>query len=82
MKTVTVYSKNACASCVMVKKYLTVKNVGYTEINTDEQPEVLAEVMRLSGAATMPVVVVEDAAAATKAVSVGYKPAQLANLIA
>ncbi|MBL8159379.1 glutaredoxin family protein [Candidatus Saccharibacteria bacterium] len=81
MKTVTVYSKNACASCNMVKKWLTLKQVAYTEINTDEKPDVLPEVMRISGAATMPVIIVEDESG-EKAVSVGYNPSRLAGIVA
>lgn len=79
MKKVTVYSKNACASCVMVKKWLAMKQVQYDEINTDEHPETLPHVMKISGASTLPVVVVEDEA--NTAVSIGYKPGQLAALV-
>ncbi len=81
MKQVTVYSKNACASCVMVKKWLTIKKIEYTEVNTDMHPEALEDAVKLSGAATMPVIVVEDSETLAKHISVGYKPAQLASLV-
>lgn len=36
---VTVYSKNNCMQCRMVKKFLNDKGVEFTEINIDEQPD-------------------------------------------
>lgn len=84
MKRVTIYSQNACASCVMVKKWLTIKKIGYNEINLDEHPDQREYVQRISGSSTVPVVVVEnetDGAEIQKSISVGYKPAQLATLI-
>lgn len=78
MKKVTVYSQNSCASCQMVKKWLTMKKVDYTEVNLDDQPEQRDHVMKISGSATVPVVLIEDDATGEKTVSVGYKPAQLA----
>lgn len=77
MKKVTVYSQNSCASCMMVKKWLTMKKVDYAEINLDDHPEQREQVMKMSGSATVPVVVIEDETTKTKTVSVGYKPAQL-----
>lgn len=77
MKKVTIYSRTTCASCSMVKKYLTHKNVEYAEVNLDEHPSLEEGVMKLSGAATVPVVVIEDEQTNETSVSVGYKPAQL-----
>lgn len=81
MKKVTVYSKNACASCMMVKKWLQMKQTQYEEVNTDEHPEVLEHVMKISGAATLPVVLIEDDQANSQTISIGYKPGQLASAI-
>ncbi|HEX6462319.1 MAG TPA: glutaredoxin family protein [Candidatus Saccharimonadales bacterium] len=78
MKKITVYSKNACASCMMVKKWLHMKQAHYEEINTDEHPETLEYVMKISGAATLPVVLIEDDQANNQTISIGYKPGQLA----
>lgn len=36
---ITVYSKNNCVQCKMVKKQLTANNIDFQEINVDEQPE-------------------------------------------
>lgn len=79
MKRVTVYSQSSCASCVMVKKWLTMKKVDYSEVNLDEQPDQREHVMKLSGSATVPVVVIEDEETQQTTISVGYKPAQLAT---
>lgn len=79
MKRVTVYSQNSCASCVMVKKWLTMKKVDYSEVNLDEQPDQREHVMKLSGSATVPVVVIENEETQQTTISVGYKPAQLAT---
>lgn len=81
MKKVTIYSQNSCASCMMVKKWLTMKKVGYTEINLDEQPEKREHVMKVSGSATVPVVLIETDDSQQPIVSVGYKPAQLSTIL-
>ena len=78
MKRVTVYSQNSCASCQMVKKWLTMKKVEYSEVNLDDQPAQREHVMKISGSATVPVVVIEDTDTNETLISVGYKPAQLA----
>lgn len=81
MKKVTVYSQNSCASCVMVKKWLTMKKVEYSEVNLDEQPDQREKVMQISGASTVPVVVIEDDATDETTISIGYKPGQLAAAV-
>ncbi len=65
---------------MMVKKWLSLKNVSYDEINTDEKPELLPYIMEISGAATMPVIVVEGEHE-QKSISIGYKPGQLAAMV-
>ena len=37
---VTVYSKNNCMQCKMVKKWLSEHEIAFDEINIDEQPEI------------------------------------------
>lgn len=81
MKNVTIYSQNACASCMMVKKWLSMKHVEYSEINLDEKPEERQHVMELSGSSTVPVVLIEDTDSDRRTISIGYKPAQLATAI-
>lgn len=77
--TVTIYSGNDCAYCVMVKKYLTMKKVEYTEINVDDQPDRRQEAIDLSGAMTVPVTVFEKDG--NKEVVIGYNPGALASAL-
>lgn len=80
-KNITIYTTNTCAYCVMVKKWLAGKGIGYDEVNLDESPERAQEAYEVSGQLAVPVTVVtkEDD---TKQVIVGYNLAQLAPAIA
>jgi len=80
-KNITIYTTNSCASCNMVKKYLGMKGVTYDEVNVEQNPERQAEAIALSGASTVPVIVItkdDDA----KEVVVGYNLAKLAPAVA
>ena len=80
-KDITSYTTNTCADCVMVKRWLQSKGVGYNEVNLDENPDRQAEALELSGALTVPVTVVtkqDD----SKEVVIGYNLAQLAPALA
>ncbi|HEX8763237.1 MAG TPA: glutaredoxin family protein [Candidatus Saccharimonadales bacterium] len=80
-KNVTIFTTNTCASCMMVKKYLTTKGVSYDEVNVDQNPERQAEATAMSGVTTVPVTVVtrqDD----SKEVVVGYNLAKLAPAVA
>lgn len=84
MKQVTVYTTTTCASCEMVKKYLKTKGVDFSLVNMDEEPtEVRQRVIEMSGAMTVPVVVVEDKDDdnAPKNITVGWNPARLAAAV-
>ena len=81
-KKVTIYSRIDCASCGMVKKYLTMKNVDYNVIDLDEHPELAAEVMAKSGVQTIPVTMVQDEATNKESIIVGWNPGKLAEAIA
>jgi len=81
VKNITIFTTNTCAYCVMVKKYLTAKGMGYEEVNLDQNPERQAEALQLSGALTVPVTVVtkqDD----SREVVIGYNLAKLAPAIA
>ena len=80
-KTITIYTTNACAYCVMVKKFLTIKGQEYNEVNLDDEPERRQEAVELSGAMTVPVTVIENGDG-MKNVTVGYNPTQLASALA
>ena len=80
-KNITIFTSNTCAYCVMVKKYLTAKGVGYEEVNIDEHPERQKDAYELSGQLAVPVTVVtkqDD----SKEVVVGYNLARLAPAVA
>jgi glutaredoxin 3 len=83
-KTITIYTTNTCAYCDMVKKFLNSKGVSYTVVNMDEEPaEVRQRVIEMSGAMTVPVIVVADEAndAAPKNITIGWNPAKLAAAV-
>lgn len=81
VKNITIFTTNTCAYCVMVKRYLATKGMGYEEVNLDTNPERQAEALQISGALTVPVTVItkEDD---SREVVVGYNLAKLAPAIA
>jgi glutaredoxin len=81
VKKVTIFTRDTCAYCGMVKKYLGAKGHTWEEVNLDQNPERQAEALELSGALTVPVTIVtkqDD----TREVIVGYNLAQLAPAVA
>lgn len=80
-KNITIFTTNTCAYCLMVKKYLGSKNIGYEEVNLDEHPERQKEAYEISGQLAVPVTVItkEDD---SKEVVVGYNLAKLAPAVA
>lgn len=80
-KKITIFTTNTCAYCVMVKKWLGNKGHQYEEVNLDEQPERREEVLKMSGAMTVPVTIVtknDD----SQEVVVGFNLAKLAPAVA
>ncbi len=80
-KDITIFTTNTCSYCGMVKRFLDMKGMKYDVVNLDENPERQAEVMRISGALTVPITVVtkqDD----TQEVVVGYNLSRLAPAIA
>lgn len=75
-KNITVYTTNACAYCMMVKKYLDSKGQTYSVINLDEQPDQREKVEAISGVKTVPVTVIE-AENSEPNVTIGWNPSQL-----
>ena len=80
-KNITIFTRNACAYCGMVKKYLAAKGHRYEEVNLDQDPRRQAEAMKLSGALTVPVTVVtkEDD---SRQVIIGYNLTKLVPAVA
>ena len=81
MSKITMYTTTTCASCNMVKKWLTMKSQEWEEVHLDEHPARQQEAIDLSGSSTVPVTVVEKANG-IKSVIVGFNPARLAEAIA
>ncbi len=75
-KNITVYTTNACAYCMMVKKYLDSKGESYQVINLDEQPDQRDKVEAISGVKTVPVTVIE-AENSEPSVTIGWNPSKL-----
>mgnify|MGYP003586443021 CR=1 FL=1 len=81
VKSIIMYTTTTCAYCVMVKKWLKMKKLEFTEVNIDEQPERAQEAFEISGQMAVPVTVVtkdDD----TQDVIVGYNIAKLAPAVA
>jgi glutaredoxin len=80
-KNITIYTTNTCAYCVMVKKWLSSKNMSYEEVNLDTNPERAQEAIEISGQMAVPVTVItkdDD----SKEVVVGYNLAKLVPAVA
>lgn len=80
-KNITIYTTNTCASCATVKRYLDAKGHTYEVVNLDEQPDQRQKVIEISGAQTVPVIVVENGAG-TPNITVGWNPGKLAAALA
>ncbi|OFI47742.1 NrdH-redoxin [Floricoccus tropicus] len=70
---VTVFSKNNCMQCKMVKKWLSDKEIQFQEINLDEQPEYVEKVKEM-GFMAAPIIAKDDLSFS------GFRPAELAKL--
>ncbi len=80
-KKITIFTTNTCSYCGMVKKYLDMKGLKYEVINLEEHPHRQAEVLKMSGALTVPITIVtkqDD----SQEVIIGYNLSRLAPAIA
>ena len=57
---VTIYTRDTCAPCVNVKKLFALKQVEYEEKNVDHDPKLMDEVIRLSGMAVVPCILIGE----------------------
>ena len=71
---VTVFSKNNCMQCNMVKKWLVDKAVQFKEINIDDEPQYIDHVKEM-GFMAAPIIVKDSLSFS------GFHPAELAKLI-
>lgn len=60
MPSVKVYTRTTCAPCQMLKHWLKNKNVPYTEVNVDEDPKLMDEVIKRTGIQMVPMIEVGD----------------------
>lgn len=83
-KTITVYSTSTCAYCVMAKKWLAGKRLAYEEVNLEQHPERVREMVELSGQMGVPVIVLkdDDEKHPRTEVVVGFNPPKLVELVA
>lgn len=54
MNNVTVYTTNTCPYCTMVKNFLDDKNISYKEVNVENSPEKMMEIMQKTGQMGVP----------------------------
>jgi glutaredoxin len=54
---ITIYTTKNCAQCVPVKKYLTMQNIDYKEIDVTDDTEKRSELYDLTGYTRVPVTV-------------------------
>lgn len=81
-KKITVYTRNNCAYCTQVKRYLDIKKQEYDVVNLDENPDVESMVVAQSGARTVPVVMITDEKGDRSVASIGWNPGALSSAIA
>lgn len=61
MPSVKVYTRTTCAPCRALKHWLQSKNIPYTELNADNDPALVEEVVQKSGYQQFPCTIVGDA---------------------
>ena len=59
-KVVTIFSTPHCVSCKALKKWLDGKEVEYTVVDLEENPDRQAEVLQKSGSLSVPVTFITD----------------------
>ncbi|MEX1198638.1 MAG: glutaredoxin domain-containing protein [Pseudohongiellaceae bacterium] len=60
MPEITVYSRRICSFCNAAKQLLQNRGYEYHEVNLDEHPELMADIMRRSGQRTVPQIFVGE----------------------
>jgi len=59
MSVITVYTKNSCPYCELLKKFLDMKGARYKTINMDEDLDAMQQIIELSGKAIAPTTIIE-----------------------
>ncbi|MDO8846178.1 MAG: glutaredoxin 3 [Methylicorpusculum sp.] len=60
MPDIQIYTSTICPYCIMAKRLLDKKGVGYNEINVDEKPELRLEMMQRSKRRTVPQIYIDN----------------------
>ncbi len=60
MPTITLYTRRLCGYCGAAKQLLVSNDYDYEEVNLDDKPELLLEVMAKSGQRTIPQIFVGE----------------------
>lgn len=80
MKSVTLYTRPACAYCDLIKKFLNMKGVKYQVIDIETNKVANDKVMALTGRTIVPTTVVEKTDG-TQEIVVGFNLSKLAPAI-
>ena len=60
MKKIIIYSTRICPYCVRAKNFFNKKNIEYTEIMIDRDPEQMREMMETSGRQSVPQIFIDN----------------------
>lgn len=60
MPSVKVYTRPTCAPCQTLKKWLQNKGVSFTELNVDDNPSLMDEIIERTGVQMVPMIEVGD----------------------
>lgn len=74
MTNITLYTKDNCPQCKMTKRFLTDKNISYSEVNIDSEPQYI-DWLKDQGHRSVPVVTASE-----DVTIVGFRPDQLRAL--
>ena len=72
---IKVYTTPTCPYCQQVKQFLTQREVPYKEFNVMEDDDALEEMVKLSGARSVPVIVCGSD------IAIGFSPSRLEQII-
>ncbi|MFQ5795627.1 MAG: glutaredoxin family protein [Candidatus Bipolaricaulia bacterium] len=72
---VKIYTTPTCSYCKQAKAYMAKKGIQYTEYDVTKDQEALQEMVRISGARAVPVIVV------CEQIMVGFDPARFDQML-
>lgn len=75
METVKIYTTPTCTYCKQAKAYMAREGVKYVEYDVTKDPKALQEMVKVSSARSVPVIV------ACEQVMVGFDPARLEQML-